>query len=105
MLATFAEAYFIRSNQTLSKDMYIMNTITKTYRKGNRPSDTYPLYAALAAERGVSTYRVSKDTGVNRGSIYEWKAGRSQPKADSLMRLADYFGVPIEYFLKGGETV
>ncbi|MGO5051211.1 helix-turn-helix domain-containing protein [Lachnospiraceae bacterium LCP25S3_G4] len=29
-----------------------------------------------------------------------WKSGRSAPKADKLKILADYFDVPIEYFLE-----
>ena len=30
-----------------------------------------------------------------------WKAGRSEPSVDSLKKLADHFGVPMEYFLEG----
>ncbi|RHC47880.1 XRE family transcriptional regulator [Enterocloster bolteae] len=30
----------------------------------------------------------------------EWKRGKMMPKADKLQILADYFGVPLDYFLK-----
>lgn len=30
----------------------------------------------------------------------DWKSGKSCPKADKIKKLADYFGVSIEYFLK-----
>ena len=50
-------------------------------------------------EKGVSSYQVSKDTGIAQSSLSDWKTGRSNPKLDKLKILADYFDVPIEYFL------
>ena len=51
-------------------------------------------------EKGVSSYQVSKDTGIAQSSLSDWKTGRSNPKLDELKILADYFDVPIEYFLE-----
>ncbi|WP_370777150.1 helix-turn-helix domain-containing protein [Holdemania massiliensis] len=51
-------------------------------------------------EKGVSSYQVSKDTGIAQSSLSDWKTGRSNPKLDKLKILADYFDVPIEYFLE-----
>ena len=51
-------------------------------------------------ETGVSSYQVSKDTGIAQSSLSDWKTGRSNPKLDKLKILADYFDVPIEYFLE-----
>nr|WP_207742004.1 helix-turn-helix transcriptional regulator [[Clostridium] symbiosum] len=47
-----------------------------------------------------TAYQVSKDTGIAQSVLSDWKTGRSKPKADKLKILADYFGVPIDYFLK-----
>lgn len=51
-------------------------------------------------EKGVSSYQVAKDTGIAQSSLSDWKTGRSNPKLDKLKILADYFDVPIEYFLE-----
>lgn len=54
----------------------------------------------LAQSRGLTPYRVSKDTGIPTATLSDWKNGRSKPKTDKLKILADYFGVPIEYFIE-----
>lgn len=60
----------------------------------------YEKYAALLRQTGKTSYQVSKDTGIAENVLSYWKSGRSKPKADKLKILADYFGVPIEYFLE-----
>ena len=60
----------------------------------------YEKFAKLLEERGLTAYRVSKDTGIATATLTEWKNGTYTPKVDKLMILADYFDVPIEYFLK-----
>lgn len=52
----------------------------------------------LLSERGVTAYRVSKDTGIAANTFTDWKNGRSNPKFDKLLILAKYFDVPVEYF-------
>ena len=55
--------------------------------------------------KGVSTYQVAKATGISQMVFSRWKSGKSTPKVDKLMILADYFGVDVNYFLtKRGET-
>lgn len=58
----------------------------------------YERFELLLKSRGLTAYKVGKDTGVNRSTLSEWKNGRSVPKADKIQRLADYFNVPISYF-------
>lgn len=60
----------------------------------------YKKYAALLEKTNKTTYQVSKDTGIAQNVFSNWKTGRSKPKVDKLKILADYFGVPIEYFLE-----
>ncbi|MCO7122060.1 helix-turn-helix domain-containing protein [Ihubacter massiliensis] len=59
----------------------------------------YIKFEALLNERGVTAYRVAVDTGIPQSTLSDWKNGRSAPKVDKLKLLADYFSVPIEYFL------
>lgn len=61
----------------------------------------YKKYERLLSKYNKTSYKVSKDTGIPQSTLSNWKAGRSNPKVDKLKILADYFGVSIEYFLKG----
>ncbi|HAH92532.1 MAG TPA: XRE family transcriptional regulator [Dielma fastidiosa] len=60
----------------------------------------YNKFLELVQSRGLTAYRVSKDTGIPTATLSDWKNGRSKPKADKLKILADYFNVPIEYFME-----
>ncbi|MBO5853153.1 MAG: helix-turn-helix transcriptional regulator [Bacteroidales bacterium] len=59
----------------------------------------YNKYVKLRDAKGVSDYRVAIETGIPKSTFSEWKSGRSNPKIEKLHKLAQYFGVPIEYFL------
>ena len=59
----------------------------------------YEKFVQLLQARGLTAYKVSKYTGVSQSTLSDWKTGRATPKADKLLILAHYFGVPIEYFL------
>ncbi len=59
----------------------------------------YEKFEKLLLQTGKSIYRVSKDTGIPDSTLYEWKAGKYNPKVDKLKILADYFGVSVEYFV------
>lgn len=59
----------------------------------------YEIFENLLKERGITAYKVAKDTGISTGSLTDWKKGRSAPKADKLQKIADYFGVTVDYLL------
>lgn len=52
----------------------------------------------LRKARGVSFYAVAKELEFAPTVFSDWKSGKSMPKADKLIKIADYFGVPVEYF-------
>lgn len=60
----------------------------------------YQKFEQLVKARGISTYRVAKDIGLAPTVFSDWKSGKSKPKVDKLKKIADYFGVTIEYFLE-----
>lgn len=60
----------------------------------------YEKFERLVKARGITTYRVAKDIGLATTVFSDWKSGKSKPKADKLKKIADYFGVTIEYFLE-----
>ena len=74
-----------------------VNSITLIKEGGAK---VYEKFAELLDKTNKTAYHVSKDTGIGQNIFSNWKAGRSNPKADKLKILADYFGVSIEYFLE-----
>lgn len=60
----------------------------------------YKKYIQLRNEKGLTDYKVSVDTGITKSTFTDWKTGRSRPKIDKLQKLADYFNVPVTYFLE-----
>lgn len=60
----------------------------------------YEKFEQLVKERGITAYRVAKDIGLAPTVFSDWKSGKSKPKIDKLKKIADYFGVSIEYFLE-----
>lgn len=60
----------------------------------------YEKFERLLKQRNLTPYKVSLATGIAQSSLSDWKRGVSKPKVDKLQILADYFGIPLEYFLK-----
>ena len=56
-------------------------------------------FDALLRERGLTAYRVSKDTGISQTTFSSWKH-RTQAtiSAKTNRKLSKYFNVPIGYF-------
>lgn len=59
----------------------------------------YQKFLLLLEERGITSYKVAKETGISQVTLSDWKNGRSVPKVDKLQKIANYFEVPITYFL------
>ena len=58
----------------------------------------YEKFARLLNERGVTPYRVHKETGISTATLSDWKNGKSQPKKDKIEKICEYFDVPLSYF-------
>lgn len=63
----------------------------------------YSIFEELLQKRGVSTYKVAKDTGIAQSVFSSWKNGISTPKQDKMQKIADYFNVSVEYLMTGKE--
>lgn len=62
----------------------------------------YEKFAELLCQKGITPYRVFKETGVSQTTLSDWKKGKSVPKIDKLQKIADYLEVPVGYFLNDG---
>lgn len=58
-------------------------------------------FDALLEERGVTSAAVAKATGISAATLSEWRKGKYVPKAEKLQKVADYFGVPVDYLMTG----
>lgn len=63
----------------------------------------YETYCKLRDQAHVKDADVVKATKINKSTFSDWKNGRSKPKLDKLQKIADYFGVTIEYLMTGKE--
>ena len=59
----------------------------------------YEIFEKLMKDRGVTPYRVHKETGVAQSTLSDWKNGKCRPKIDKIGAIADYFGVSVDYLL------
>ena len=53
----------------------------------------YKKFSELLLKTNKTIYRVAKDTRIATATLYDWKDGKSKPKAEKLKILADNFGV------------
>lgn len=63
----------------------------------------YEIFEQLLQRNGISAYRVAKEAGVTQTALSNWKNGRNTPSAPTLQKIADYFGVSIDYLMTGKE--
>ena len=63
----------------------------------------YEIYCKLRDAKGVKDADVAKATGVTKSTFSDWKNGRSKPKDEKLLKIAEYFDVTLDYLRTGEE--
>lgn len=63
----------------------------------------YEIYCELRDARGMKDADVARETGITKSTFSDWKNGRSNPKDAKLQKIADLFGVSVEYIRTGKE--
>lgn len=53
----------------------------------------------LREEKGLSQAAFAKEFGVAQSTVGGWEAGTREPNFDTVQKLADYFGVSVDYLL------
>lgn len=64
---------------------------------------SYQTYAKIRDAHGLRDADVIKATGITKSTFSEWKKGTYQPKDEKRKKIADYFGVSLEYLDTGDE--
>lgn len=63
----------------------------------------YEVFEQLLQKYKMTAYKVAKEAGVTQTALSNWKTGKSTPTTKTLQKLADYFGVTIDYLMTGKE--
>ncbi len=54
----------------------------------------------LVNSRNITFYKLADELGLARSTFSDWKSGKSMPKTDKLIKISNYFGVEISYFIE-----
>lgn len=65
-------------------------------------SYAYKQFEKICKKNGVTPYQVSVGTKgkVSTAVLSQWKNGEYNLKVEKLLLIANYFGVPVTYFIK-----
>ena len=63
--------------------------------------EMYAVFDELCRLRGVTPSAVAIACGFAPSVVSRWKSGESTPKADKLKKIADYFGVSVQFLMTG----
>lgn len=55
----------------------------------------------LLDKKGVTAYRLAKDTGIGKATISQWLNGVCNPSVEKCLILANYFDVTLDELLGG----
>lgn len=59
---------------------------------------------ALRRQRGITQAELSEMLGLTQQAVARWEVDKSEPDAKTLNRLADYYGVSVDYLLGREKT-
>lgn len=63
----------------------------------------YAIYAKMRDERNMKDADVAKATGIFPSVFTDWKNGKSSPKIDKIIKIADLFQVSLDDFVRKEE--
>ena len=60
----------------------------------------YAKYVELRDKRGIRDSDVAKATDIPQSTLTDWKNGKSSPKVEKLIKIADFFGITLDEFVR-----
>ncbi len=57
----------------------------------------------IRKKKGFNQLKVAMDLSISRESISYYENGKRSPDIDMLCKLSDYYGVSIDYLIRGKE--
>lgn len=65
----------------------------------------YDNFRQIIEKKGLTPYRVAKETGISTATMSSWKNGLYTPKLDKLIKIAEYLGVSLEEIISDEKEV
>ncbi|MBO5967817.1 MAG: helix-turn-helix domain-containing protein [Clostridia bacterium] len=59
----------------------------------------WEIFYNLCLKQGMSPNTVAKEIGISSGALTKWKNEKVIPRGTTLKKIADYFGVDVDYLL------
>ena len=59
----------------------------------------YDLFCELCRKKGISPTKATVEIGLSRAIGTKWKTTGATPHGETLSKIADYFGVSVDYLL------
>lgn len=59
----------------------------------------------LRSERGISLRDLEKEVGISHNTLALYEKEHTVPSVENGFAIAEYFGLPLEYFLKGESVI
>ena len=82
----------------------ILLTFAKVCYLCERSTKMYEVFEQLLQKHGGTPYKVAKEAGVTQTALSNWKSGRSTPSSKTLQKIADYFGITVDYLMTGKDN-
>ena len=58
---------------------------------------------SLRKSKGISMKKLGEYLGVSEGAISQYETGKREADYETVLKIAEYFGVTVDYLLRGGE--
>lgn len=58
----------------------------------------------LRKAKGISQLKLAMDLNTNQNTISRYETGEREPSINELIKIADYFGVSIDYLVGRSDT-
>ena len=55
----------------------------------------------LREKKGLNQQQLADELGLQRNTISRYETGKREPDQETLLRLSDFFGVSVDYLLRG----
>ena len=59
---------------------------------------SYSRFEQILTEKSITPYRVATDLHISPMSLSDWKNGKSKPKMDKMLKIAEYLEVNVSDF-------
>ena len=79
---------------------YLLGRETEKYNYTFQPVPSFQTrLPKLCEELKINKYQLQKQTGITESSIYDWQRGKTSPRLDNLIKIADTFDCSIDFIL------